>query len=148
MIYLQCCFILIEGVCPLKTERTISKIELKRQKAQELEQKWMEKRVYWQFIREMLVSQWIRFPANVVPPRPYPLAYMVSPRDLVPSLVIITRGTKKYIFCNVSLSSLMHLRLSTSTSMNGLNYKGREEHFTRASKIYRTQRKQHTLFFL
>ena len=35
------------------TENAISKSEFKRQKTQELKQKWMEKKVYGQFIREL-----------------------------------------------------------------------------------------------
>ena len=47
---------LIQGIRTsgtIETEGTISKSEFKRQNAQELKQKWTEKRMYGQFIREM-----------------------------------------------------------------------------------------------
>ena len=47
---------LIKGVCAsetIKTEGIMNKMDFKRQRTQELKQKWTEKRMYGQFVREM-----------------------------------------------------------------------------------------------
>ena len=47
---------LITGVCAsgtIETDGIMNKMDFKRQRTQELEQKWTEKRMYGQFLREM-----------------------------------------------------------------------------------------------
>ena len=48
--------LLIKGVCAsgtIETEGIMNKMDFKRQRTQELKQKWIEKRMYGQFLREM-----------------------------------------------------------------------------------------------
>ena len=71
--------------------------------------------------------------------------YGLPPRVWSPSNII--RGTKIYLFTMfLYLVIRMHLRVLIFTSMIGLNYKGREEHFTSASKFTARRISSYTLF--